>query len=222
MLDYKDKVVLITGAGLGIGRELAESFAAQGAIVAANDLTPINLDETIRHIKSSGGEAQAYVADIASKLALQTMINEIIDQHGRIDILIQSASIDPPDPIVEIDEWDWRRTLDVNLTGPFLLMQSVGRLMVAQGGGTIVNLISIDEKSSAATAAKTGLIGLTRAAAAEFGAYNIKINAVCSGTPEAEKFANMPENLVALVQYLCSDAASDIQGQIIQFDRHRE
>ena len=217
MLDYKDKVVLITGAGLGIGRELAESFAAQGAIVAANDLTPINLDETIRHIKSSGGEAQAYVADIASKLALQTMINEIIDQHGRIDILIQSASVDPPDPIFEIDEWDWRRTLDVNLTGPFLLMQSVGRLMKAQGEGVMVNVISPDEKSSAATAAKMGLVGLTRTAAAEFGAYNIKSYAVCSSTPEAVKIAGLPENLVELVHFLCGGPAQDLHGPLLGF-----
>lgn len=222
MADFADKVVLVTGAGLGIGRQLAEAFSSQGATVAANDLTPINLDETLAQIKSSGGKAQAYVADIASKLALQTMLNEIIDQHGPIDILIQAASVDPADSILEMDEWDWRRTVDVNLTGPFLLMQSVGRLMMAQGGGTIVNIITIDERSSAATAAKTGLIGLTQAAAAEFGAYNIKINAVCSGAPAAEKFANFPENLIALVQYLCSDAADDIQGQIIQFDRQRE
>jgi 3-oxoacyl-[acyl-carrier protein] reductase len=217
MADFADKVVLITGAGLGLGRNLAEAFAAQGAIVAANDLTPINLDETVDRIQSSGGKAQAYIADIASKLALQTMLNEIVDQYDRIDILIQTASVDPPDSLLNMDEWDWRRTVDVNLTGPFLVMQSIGRLMRHQGGGIIVNVISMAKKSSAAATAKTGLMGLTRAAAAEFGAYNIKINAVCSGVSEAEYIAGLPENLVDLVQYLCSDAALDIQGQIIGF-----
>jgi len=217
MDDFVGKVVLITGAGLGIGRQLAISFASQGGTVIANDLTPINLDETINRIHVDGGIAQAYVADIASKLGLQTMLNEITDQHGRIDVLVQTTSAEPLDPLLEIDEWDWRRTLDLNLTGPFLLMQSVGRIMREQGGGVIINVISVDEKSSAATAGKTGLIGLTQAAAAEFGAYNIKIKAVCSGVSGAEKIAGSAENPVALVQFLSSDAADDIQGHIFGF-----
>ncbi len=216
MCEYKEKVVLITGAGLGIGRQLAEAFAALGAIVAANDLTPINLDGTISQIQVAGGQAQAYVADIASKLALQTMLNEIIDQYGRIDILIQTAIVDPPDPIFEMDEWDWRRTLDINLTGPFLLMQTVGRLMREQGGGVIVNLISMDKKSSAAVAGKSGLIGLTRAAATEFEQFGIRINAVCSGVPEAVQIVGVPESPVDLVIFLCGSQATEFQGQTLQ------
>ncbi len=216
MGDFIGKVVLITGAGAGIGRALSEAFAAQGAIVAANDLTPINLDQTIARIQSAGGQAQAYVADIASKLALQTMLNEITDQHDRIDILLQTAIVDPPDPILEMDEWDWRRTLDINLTGPFLLMQSVGRIMREQGGGVIVNMISVDGKSSAAFAGKSGLIGLTRAAATEFAAFNIRINAVCSGVPEAEQIIGVPENPVELVVFLCSSEATEFYGQVLE------
>jgi len=220
MADFADKVVLITGAGLGLGRQLAEAFASKGAMVAANDLTPINLDETVARIESSGGKALAYVADIASKLALQTMLNEIVDQFGRIDILIQAASVNPFDPILTMDEWDWRRTVDINLTGPFLLMQSVGRVMRSQGEGIIINVISMDERSSAAIAGKTGLMGLTRSAASEFGAYNIKINAVCSGISDAKNIAVLPKNPVELVQYLCSNATMDFQGQSIWFERH--
>jgi NAD(P)-dependent dehydrogenase (short-subunit alcohol dehydrogenase family) len=160
---------------------------------------------------------QAYIADIASKLALQTMLDQIVDQFGHIDILIQTASVDPSDTLLRMDEWDWRRTVDINLTGPFLLMQSVGRLMRSQKGGWMINVITVDEKSSAATAAKTGLIGLTQAAAAEFGAYNIKINAICSGVAGVSKIADAPETPVDLAQYLCGNAALDIQGQIIGF-----
>ena len=150
MGDITGKVVLITGAGDGIGRALAGAFAERGAIGAANALTPVNLDESIALIRAGGEKAQAYIADIASKLALQTMLNEIIDQYGRVDMLIQAGSVEPPDALLEMDEWDWRRTLDSNLTGPFLLMQSAGRVMREQGGGVIVNLVSLDEKSRAA------------------------------------------------------------------------
>lgn len=213
---YQEKVVLITGAGLGIGRQLAEAFAALGAVVAANDLTPINLDGTITQIQAAGGHAQAYIADIASKLALQTMLNEIIDQYGRIDILIQTAIVEPPEPILEMDEWDWRRTLDTNLTGPFLLMQSAGRVMREQGGGVIVNLISMDKKSTASVAGKSGLIGLTRAAAPEFEQFGIRINAVCSGIPEAVQIIGVPDDPVDLVIFLCSPQAAELHGQALQ------
>ncbi len=216
MDDLTDKVVLITGAGLGIGSQLAEALAAQGAIIAANDLTPINLDETIHRIQSSGGKAQSYIADIASKLALQTMLNEIADQFGRVDILIQTANINPTDPILEMDEWDWRRTVDVNLTAPFLMMQSIGRIMREQGGGVIINVISVNEKSSTAVASKNGLIGLTRAAAAEFGTYKIRINAVCSGMSAAPQIKELPENPVELVTFLCGSESTEFHGQVLQ------
>jgi 3-oxoacyl-[acyl-carrier protein] reductase len=221
MGDITGKVVLITGAGDGIGRALAVAFAERGAIVAANALTPVNLDETIARIQDGGGKAQAYIADIASKLALQTMLNEIIDQYERVDILIQAASVEPPDALLEMDEWDWRRTLDSNLTGPFLLMQSAGRVMREQGGGVIVNLVRVDEEISAAVAGKMGLLALTQSAAAEFGAYNIRVNAVSSGVPEAERLAGFPENPVDLVLFLCSGESSDINGKVIRYDPRR-
>ncbi len=216
--DLVGKVVLITGAGEGIGRALAVAFAEQGAIVAANALSPVNLDETLARIQTGGRKAQAYVADIASKLALQTMLNEIIDQYGCVDILIQAASVEPRDALLEIDEWDWRRTLDSNLTGPFLLMQSTGRVMREQGGGVIVNLVSLDEKRGAAGPGKMGLLALTQTAAAEFGTYNIRVNAVCSGLPEAERLAGFPENPVDLVLFLCREKNSEVSGKIIKFD----
>ncbi|MFC1996953.1 SDR family NAD(P)-dependent oxidoreductase [Chloroflexota bacterium] len=193
------KVVLITGAGLGVGREMAVALAKRGAIVAANSLTPVNLDDTIAQVRALGGQAQAYVADIASKLALQSMLNEIIDQYGRLDILIQAAGVEPRDTLLEMDEWDWRRALDINLTGPFLLMQSAGRIMREQGGGVIVNLVSLDQKSGAATSGKKGLLALTQAAASEFEAYNIRVKAVSRAVPEVEESGGHFEDPVELI-----------------------
>ena len=129
MSDFADKVVLVTGAGKGIGREVAEAFAAHGASVAVNDISPVNLDETLVHIAAAGGRTKAYVEDIAKKMPVQALLNAVLDDFGRIDILVNCAEVEPRKPVLEMDDWDWQRTLDVNLTGAFLLTQSAGRIM---------------------------------------------------------------------------------------------
>jgi NAD(P)-dependent dehydrogenase (short-subunit alcohol dehydrogenase family) len=222
MGEWAGKVVLISGAGKGIGRALAEAFAKRGTIVAAHDLTPINLDETVSRIQNVGGRGKAYVANIASKLDLQTMLNAILDEHQRIDYLINTLSVSPRDTLLQIDEWGWRRTIDLNLTGPFLLMQSVGRVMQAQGGGAIVNLVSMELNSPVAPAGKSGLIGLTRSAASEYQAYNIRVNAVCYGLPEAEQIADLPDDPVELTLALCSQKTEMVTGRVIQSEPWQE
>jgi NAD(P)-dependent dehydrogenase (short-subunit alcohol dehydrogenase family) len=215
MSEFENTVVLITGAGKGFGRTLAEAFAAQGARIAANDVTPINLDETIERIHATGGIAKPFIADVASKLAVQTMLNQVVESWGVVDILINHAAVDPRSSILTLDEWDWRRALDVNLTGAFFLMQSVARIMKESGKGIILNICSLIEqiqnveKHAAYTASKTGLVGLTQAASQEFKAYNIRTNAliVNPGTDGME-------NAVNQALYLCSEAATEVNGQI--------
>jgi len=179
--NFKDKVVLITGAGKGSGRLLAEAFAARGAFVAANDISPVNVDEAIAGIVSRGGKAKSYIEDVAKKIAVQTLVKQIEDDLGRIDILVNHAAVKPHVPILDMDEWDWHRVMDVNLTGAFLMMQSVGRVMRAQGGGVIINLITgADEKSDkeagAYQASMAGLLSLTRSAARELNLHGIRVN----------------------------------------------
>jgi 3-oxoacyl-[acyl-carrier protein] reductase len=180
----KDKVILITGAGKGSGRILAQAFAQQAAIVAANDVSPINVEEVVDQILARGGRAKAYVDDIAKKVAVQNIINQVEDDFGLIDILINHAAVEPSIPLLDMDEWDWHRTLEVNLTGAFLMTQSVGRVMRLQGSGTIINLItqSPDTKSPQAKAAflasMSGLEGFTRQAARELSPYGIQVYAV--------------------------------------------
>jgi 3-oxoacyl-[acyl-carrier protein] reductase len=189
----KDKVVLITGAGKGGGRLLAQAFAGQGAIVAANDISPVNVDEVVQEIVARGGRAQAYIDDVAKKVGAQSIVKQVEDDFGQIDILINHAAVEPRVPLLDMDEWDWHRVLDVNLTGAFLMMQSAGRVMRARGWGVIVNLISgsaRDEKTAAAfQASMQGLAALTRQAARELSPYGIRVYAV----------ENVAENIVERV-----------------------
>jgi NAD(P)-dependent dehydrogenase (short-subunit alcohol dehydrogenase family) len=181
------KVVLITGAGKGTGRGVAEAFAAQGASVAVNDISPVNLDETLAHIAAAGGQVKAYVEDIAKKMPVQALLNAVLDDFGRIDILVNCAEVEPQKSVLEMDDWDWQRTLDVNLTGAFLLTQSAGRIMKEKGGGIIVHVgerakgAAVSDQSdgperrAAYFASKAGLAALSALAAYELSEYNIRV-----------------------------------------------
>lgn len=203
MSELTDKVVLVTGAGLGFGRKLAIEFAHEGAIVAANDQTPVNLDEVVAEIVEKGGQAKSYLADVAKKVAVQMMVTDIVEYFGRIDILINQANVNPNIPLLDMDEWDWRRALEVNLTGTFLTMQSVGRVMRELGGGSIVNIVSQTEQSdeghsTSFRSANAGIIELTRQAAKELAQHNIRVSAVCTNGDELEE-------CVKQVLALCSE-----------------
>ena len=129
MKNLKDKVVLITGAGKGAGRALALAFAERGAIVAANDISPVNVEQVVAEIVARGGKAKAYIEDVAKKVGVQYLVNSVEEDFGGIDILVNHAAVEPHTSLLEMDEWDWHRTLDVNLTGAFLMIQSAGRMM---------------------------------------------------------------------------------------------
>ena len=238
-MSFKDKVVLVTGAGKGTGRAVAEAFAAQGALVAANDITPINLDQTMQQITDAGGVAKDYITDIAKKMPVQAMVEQVLGEWERIDILINNAGVEPHAPLLDLDAWDWQRTIDVNLSGPFYTTQAVGRVMREQGGGAIVNIAGRghgQKERAAYVASKLGLIGLTREAARELAEYNIRVNAVCPGVIETETSGQneemgtrwradiplsrlgQPQDVVGLIMFLCSNEASDITGQVINVD----
>jgi 3-oxoacyl-[acyl-carrier protein] reductase len=179
MNTLKDKVVLITGAGKGSGRILAQAFAEQGAIIAANDISPINVEEVVEQITLKGGRAKAYIDDIAKKVAVQNIINQVEEDFGRIDILINHASVAPHVPLLDMDEWDWHRVLDVNLTGTFLMTQSAARVMRSQGSGVIINLVRAFDRDrndgSAFVATMSGLDGFTLQAARELNPDGIQV-----------------------------------------------
>ena len=178
MTDFTGKIVLVTGAGKGTGRRVAEAFAANGASVAANDVSPVNLDETVAQILAAGGQVKAYVEDIAKKMPIQSLLNSIVDDFGRIDVLVNCAEVEPEKTVLEMDDWDWQRTLDVNLGGPFLLTQSVGRIMKEKGGGVIVHVgerAKGREHRAAYFISKAGLAALSALAAYEMSEFGIRI-----------------------------------------------
>lgn len=183
MNNLKNKVVLITGAGKGAGRALAEAFAEQGAVVAANDISPFNVEEVVDGIIARGGKAKAYVEDIAKKVGVQAVVNSVEDDFGVIDVLVNHAAVEPHGSLLKMDEWDWHRTLDVNLTGAFLMIQSVGRVMSAKGGGVILNLVAGAgeggvKEAGAYFASKAGLAELSTQADVELSPHGVRVFAV--------------------------------------------
>lgn len=228
-------MVLITGAGRGIGRALACAFAGQGAIVAANDINPLGLENTLADVAALGGRAGEYLFDVAKRMPVQALVDQVLDEWGRIDILINNAAVEPVADLLDMDEWDWHRTLDVNLGGPFFAMQHVGRTMRSQGGGVIVNIAAADSylygrnKRSAFSAGKAGLVGLTRYAAQELAPYNIRVLAVCPEAVDTESlrlakdFAIQPppphllqpEDVAKVVLELCR-STNTATGEIVE------
>lgn len=176
------QVVLITGAGRGSGRLLAQALAGRGAIVAANDISPVNVDAMVEEIVAQGGRARAYIDDVAKKVGAQNIINQVEDDFGRLDVLINHAAVEPRIPLLDMDEWDWHRTLDVNLSGAFLMTQSAGRVMRARGSGMIIHLIARPARDGAPEAAYAasmgGLEAFSRQAARELGLQGIWVHAV--------------------------------------------
>ena len=250
-IDLTGKIALVTGAGRGIGKAIAMGLAFSGATVAINDINPDACERVAAEVQSMGGHASlpagaaAFHADVSNKHAVQAMLEGVLDKWGRLDLLINNAGVEPHASLLTLDEWDWRRTIDVNLTGPFLCSQSAARVMKDTGGGVIVNIASIAGRAaglrdrSAYVASKTGLIGLTKESARELAVYNIRVNAVCPGVIVTEMTAHLrqneaqmrkwlddipqgrlgePDDVVGLVLFLCSDAAAYITGQAINVD----
>src|SRR6187551_522983 len=160
---FKGKVVLVTGAGKGTGRAVAEAFAAEDAILALNDISPMNVQILNDWINAHRGHSKVYIHDIAKKVAAQALINQVVDSFDRIDILVNCANVQPYGPLLNMDEWDLHRAFEVNAIGTFIMLQSVARVMREQGGGTIVNVTKFltDSTHAAYSASRLAAAGLT-------------------------------------------------------------
>ena len=178
------KVALVTGAAQGIGARTAEVLAERGFSLALNDLhAPA---DTLAKVRSHSVEAIDILGDVSDESAVARMADTIMAKFGRIDVLVNNAGVSSIAPAEEISAAEWRRVLDINLFGPFLLCRAVGRIMLEQGSGSIINVASVAgllgvADRSAYNASKHGLIGLTRTLAAEWGGRGVRCNAVCPG-----------------------------------------
>ena len=185
----REEVAVVTGAGRGIGRRVALVLAEEGFRVAANDLNAP--DATVAELHDAGAGAIALPGDVSDEAAVRAMVGAVMDEFGRVDVLVNNAGISTIVPAEETTLADWSRTLAVNLTGPFLTCREFGRAMLEAGSGSIVNVSSVAGllgvgDRAAYNASKHGLVGLTRTLAAEWGGRGVRANAVCPGWVKTE------------------------------------
>jgi len=216
-VDLRGRAAIVTGAGAGGGRSIALALAKAGASVALNDRNP-DRAEALRAEIGAEARTLAWPGDVSNRFQAAALIEGARARFGRVSLLVNAAGAGPlTRPLLRLDEWDWRRLLDVNLTAAFFCTQLLGRVMAEEGGGAIINLVPgsgsrQDAAGDVATlAARAGLLALTRQSARELGPAGTRVNALCAG--EAA-----PARVGAAALWLCSDAAQAVSGQCLQLD----
>jgi 3-oxoacyl-[acyl-carrier protein] reductase len=242
MYDFKGKVALVTGAARGIGRAIAVELARGGATIALNDVASEQVAQEAVDAALAAGAAQArfYRFDVTSSEACTAAVDSIVSDLGGLHVLVNNAGISIDALIMRFKDEDWKKTLDVNLTGAFYLTRAATRPMMKQRTGAIVNIASVvgemgNAGQVAYSASKGGLIALTKTTARELASRNIRVNAVAPGyidtpmtqaLPEAakQKMAEMiplarlgtAQDVADCVAWLASDKASYLTGEVVR------
>ena len=194
----KDRVAVITGGALGIGRATALLFAEEGAAVALADVQAEAAQEVVREIADRGGRAIAVGADVGDAGQVQSLVDRVVQELGRIDVMFANAGIAHSAPFLDHPEAQWHRVLRVNLTGVFLCCQAAARQMVKQGGGRIIATASINgfrgvENLVGYNVAKAGVIELTKTMAVELAQHRIAVNAIAPAQIDTRLVRTLPE-----------------------------
>ncbi len=242
----QNKVILVTGAASGIGRASAFALANQGAQVVLSDFQDELGLQAAREIRDNGGKADFLHCDVSKREEIKALVREIEVQYGRLDAAYNNAGTEgKPAPLHECTEENWNKTLTVNLSSTFWCMQEEVRLMLKHGGGSIINCASIAglrgfANLPAYVASKHGVVGLTKAAALDYAAQNIRINVICPGviqTPMIDRFTGgskealaglsaqepigrvgTPDEIAGAVLWLCSPLSHFVTGTEIVVD----
>lgn len=235
-VDLNGKSAIVTGAGAGVGKAVAEALVRSGASVALNDINPDRVETLSEALSAEGGRVVGFHGDTTNRFQVAALIERARDALGRIDILVNAVGVYKAEPLGGIDEWDWRRQVEVNITGTFFALQLMSRVMADEGGGVIVNIASTAghpnplAQGIGYVSGKAGVIGMTKQAARELAHQGIRVNAVCPGNIDepdmmlaspltnAMQRPGTPEEVASVVLFLCSDAARFITGQAINVD----
>jgi len=243
-LKLQAKISLVTGAGQGIGKAIALTFADEGSCVVVNDIDLGKATAVAEQINASGGKALSLRADVSQSKEVSNMVAEVIRSFDRIDILVNNAGIQTVSPFLDLSEEAWQRVIDVNLKGTFLCSQMVARAMVKNRKGKIINISSIHQSiprynKAHYDASKAGIMMLTKDMALELSTYRINVNCIAPGaiaTPmnkdilnSPERMAEMnskipwgrmgaPEEVAQVALFLASDETDYITGATIRID----
>lgn len=183
------RVALVCGAGRPPGRQIALGLAAAGWQIAAHDLQPLHLEELRAQIEASGCLCRTYVGDTGKGLAARALIEDVLNDWGRLDVLIYCLQAAPSADLLMLDEWDWQRSLEINLSAPFLLAQAAVAVMREQPGGGGIFFVTqpqLAQSSLALAAAQAGISGLVEAVASSLLAYNIHSAVFAAAQDEVE------------------------------------
>lgn len=244
MFDLTKKAAIVTGATKGLGYSIAMALAESGADIVVVSRNDGDCKRVAEEIKNKGRKSLAYACDVTKKTMIEDLVGGTINEFGKIDILVNNAGIAVTKPAVDLTEDDWDRVINTNLKGVFLTAQTVGKKMIEQKNGRIINIASVfglvgDKNILPYLCSKGGVVQMTRGLALEWARYNVLVNAIAPGyvvTPINEKELSLekvkdyllrktplhrfgtPDEIAGAAVYLASDEASYLTGSILSAD----